>query len=243
MFTVNEGVNQTINSEITVNELWGTLKPLKATTPGPDGMSNTYLKKLWDIIGPLIAEAWKYSIETGELAISHKRSILRLIPKAGKDQRELKNWRPITLSNCDHKLITKTYNTRILNAIKDHISSTQTAYLRGRNISDNLRLVNALIGSARVNVNINATVIALDAQKAFDSVNHEYIVKTLTRVGLHNFVPIFRLLYRDLENDILINGQLGNKFKIRNGVKQGDALSCSLFLLAIEPLIRNIEKK
>ncbi len=48
-------------------------------------------------------------------------------------------------------------------------------------------------------------------------------------------------MYRDLENDILINGQLGNTFRIRNGVKQGDALSCSLFLLAIEPLIRNIE--
>jgi hypothetical protein len=54
MFTVNEGVNQTINSDITVNELWNILRSLKATTPGPDGMSNTYLKKLWDIIGPLI---------------------------------------------------------------------------------------------------------------------------------------------------------------------------------------------
>ncbi len=241
MFTVEEVTNENISNDITLCELWQTLRSLRATTPGPDGMSNIYLKKLWDILGPLILEAWKHSIVTGELAPSHKHSFLRLIPKAGKDLRELKNWRPITLSNCDHKLITKTYNTRLVNSIKSHLVPTQTAYLKGRNIADNLRLINALIGAARTNVNINATLIALDAQKAFDSVTHSYIAKVLERVGLTNFVSIFHLLYKDLENDILINGQLGNKFKIKNGVKQGDALSCSLFLLAMEPVIRNIE--
>jgi len=241
MFSVDEVVNDSINRDITIDELWQTLRPLRATTPGPDGMSNVYLKKLWDILGPLILDSWKYSIETGELAPSHKNSLLRLIPKAGKDPRELKNWRPITLSNCDHKLITKTYNTRLVTSIKEHIISTQTAYLKGRNISDNLRLINALIGAVKFNLNIDATLIALDAQKAFDSVSHDYIAQVLDRVGLSNFIPIFRLLYKDLENDILINGQLGNKYKISNGVKQGDALSCSLFLLAMEPVIRNIE--
>jgi hypothetical protein len=243
MFKVEQPENDAISTDITLEELWRTLKPLKATTPGPDGISNLYLKKLWDIMGPLILDSWRQSQIRGELPVSHRHSILRLIPKAGKDIKELKNWRPITLSNCDHKLITKTYNNRLLNSIKNHITSTQTAYLKGRNISDNLRLVNALTKAAQYNSGIDATVIALDAQKAFDSVNHDYIEKVIENVGLSNFVPIFRLLYRDLENDILINGQLGNKFKIKNGVKQGDALSCSLFILAIEPLIRNIENR
>jgi hypothetical protein len=241
MFTVEQYVNESINTEITLAEMWNTLKSLKATTPGPDGISNLYLKKLWDIVGPLILESWRFSITKGELPTSHKHSILRLIPKAGKDTRELKNWRPITLSNCDHKLITKTYNNRLLSAIKNHIITTQTAYLKGRNIADNLRLINALTKAAEHNSDIDATIIALDAQKAFDSVNYQYIVKVLERMGLNNFIPIFKLLYRDLENDIIINGQLGNRFKINNGVKQGDSLSCTLFILAIEPVIRNIE--
>ncbi len=80
----------------------------------------------------------------------------------------------------------------------------------------------------------------LDAQKAFDSVNHGYIEKVLERIGMTNFVPIFQLLYRELENDIIINGQIGKGYKIGNSVKQGDALSCSLFILAIEPVLRNI---
>ena len=40
----------------------------------------------------------------------------------------------------------------------------------------------------------------------------------------------------------MINGKLCTGYKINNGVKQGDALSCTLFILAMEPLIRNIER-
>jgi len=241
MFTVDADLNNSIIADITLNELWQTLKSLRATTPGPDGISNTYLKKLFDIMGPLIIEAWRYSLQKNELMWSHKNSFLRLIPKPGKDPKELKNWRPITLSNCDHKLITKTYNSRLLNIIKDYITPTQTAYIKGRNIADNLRLLNALTKNGALNQDVNVSAVALDAQKAFDSVNHAYLCEILKRIGLTNFVPIFQLLYKDLANDIIINGKAEVNFKICNGVKQGDALSCSLFILAIEPVIRNIQ--
>jgi Reverse transcriptase (RNA-dependent DNA polymerase)/zinc-binding in reverse transcriptase len=172
---------------------------------------------------------------------SHRQSILRLIPKAGKDKTHIKNWRPITLSNCDHKLITRLYNNRLLRVLNQHISSTQTAYIKGRNIADNLRLINSVNKLAGYREGVDGTLIALDAQKAFDSVSHDYIALLLNRVGLGNFVPLFRLLYKDLRNDIMINGQIGGSYGIGNGVKQGDALSCSLFLLAIETVIPNIQ--
>ena len=85
-------------------------------------------------------------------------------------------------------------------------------------------------------------MIALDAQKAFDSVIHQYIISLLQRTGLHNLIPIFQLLYKDLRNDIIINGKLRSGYTLGNEVKQGDALSCSLFILAMEPLLRNIAK-
>jgi Reverse transcriptase (RNA-dependent DNA polymerase) len=85
-------------------------------------------------------------------------------------------------------------------------------------------------------------VIALDAQKAFDSVNYQYITTLMQKTRLHNFVPIFENLYKDLRNDIIINGKIGNGYNLGNGVKQGDALSCSLFILAMETLLRKIIK-
>ena len=40
---------------------------------------------------------------------------------------------------------------------------------------------------------------------------------------------------------VQVNGHISSSFKIERGVKQGDALSCGLFVLAIDPLLRNIE--
>ncbi len=125
---------------------------------------------------------------------SHKTSLLRLIHKKDKDTTLIKNWRPKTLSSCDHKLITRLYNNRILKSIENEITSTQTAYIKGCYISDNLRLLGAAVKLAEIEDGINATITALDAQKAFDSVNHNYINAILDKIGLHNFKPIFQLL-------------------------------------------------
>ena len=50
------------------------------------------------------------------------------------------------------------------------------------------------------------------------------------------------MLYADLKSDILINGKVAPGYSIKRGVKQGDALSCVLFIMCMEPLLRNIEK-
>ncbi len=242
LFTLQDHETAVVSAPITLADLWAVLKNLKDSAPGPDGISHTYLKRLWDILGPLILDSWNYSITTKTLPPSYCRSYLRLIPKVGKDTSFLKNWRPITLSNCDLKLITRVYNNRIIAMIGDHISPTQTAYIKGRNITDNIRLINAAIQLANNEPQISGSIIALDAQKAFDSVNHNYIKSVLGKIGLNVFIPIFELLYKNIHNDLVLNGAVVGSHAITNGVKQGDALSCTLFVLAMEPLLRNIEQ-
>ena len=91
--------------------------------------------------------------------------------------------------------------------------------------------------------NIVATVIALYAQKAIDSINHQCIITLLNRIRPQNFESIFKLSHKGLKNDILIKiVKIGKCFNLGNGVKQDNVLNCSLFILAIEPLVRNINK-
>ena len=91
--------------------------------------------------------------------------------------------------------------------------------------------------------NIVATVIALYAQKAIDSINHQYIITLLNRIRPQNFESIFKLSHKGLKNDILIKiVKIGKCFNLGNGVKQDNVLNCSLFTLTIEPLVRNINK-
>ena len=222
-------------------ELLGVLGTCKDSAPGPDGIPYSYISGLWHLMGPLIIDAWRYSLLIGNLAPSHKLSFLKLIPKAGKDLKKLTNWRPITLSNCDHKLITKTYAKRLGSAVKDCIDERQTAYIKGRQIGDNIRSLLASIQLANNENNIDGLIVSLDAKKAFDSVSHKYIEKCLTEFGMDNFVPIFRILYKDLKSDVIINGKITPGYLIKRGVKQGDALSCILFIMCIEPLLRNVE--
>jgi hypothetical protein len=54
-------------------------------------------------------------------------------------------------------------------------------------------------------------------------------------------VPIFNLLYEEQKVKINVNGRMLEGYEIKNGVKQGDSLSCILFIMCMDPLIRNIE--
>ena len=227
--------------DITIEELRETLADCKDSAPGPDGISYSYLKHFWPIFGPVLVKAWQHSLATKKLAPSHQASYLKLIPKVGKDLKNLSNWRPITLSNTDHKLITKVYSRRLTAAVKENIGPEQTAYINGRLINENIRSMISTVDLANSESLIDGLLVSLDAKKAFDSVNHDYIRACLRKFGLNQFVKIFDTLYSELKSDIIVNGTVKLGYKILRGVKQGDALSCVLFIMCMEPLIRNIK--
>ena len=238
---LNDAEINAINEPLTIDKVYQTLKDTNDSCPGPDGIPYSYLKATWQWFGSVLINSWHYSMQIRRLPESHRTSWLRLIPKAGKNTKDLKNWRPITLSNCDHKIITKTLSRVLSVQIGRIISGNQTAYLKGRSISDNLRLVSLANKLANKDPAMDGILIALDARKAFDSVKHTYIKDTLRKIGLTEFVKIFEVLYQDSQVDVMINEKICKGYKLGNGVKQGDALSCTLFILAMEPLIRNIE--
>jgi hypothetical protein len=193
-------------------------------------------------MGPIILGAWKHSLNTGNLPPSHLESVITLLPKEGKDIKDIKNWRPITLSNCDSKIITKAISLRTSKVLDSIIDPSQTAYVPGRSVADNLRS-NFFYKNHCCKNDVDAVLISLDAKKAFDSVDHKYIEETLIAYGFGpGFIQIFKTLYRNITARILVNGFASESIKIERGVKQGDALSCAILILCIDPLLRNLNK-
>jgi hypothetical protein len=90
-------------------------------------------------MGPIILGAWKHSLNTGNLPPSHLESVITLLPKEGNDIKDIKNWRPITLSNSDSKILTKAISLRTSKVLDSIIDTSQTAYVPGRSVADNLR--------------------------------------------------------------------------------------------------------
>ena len=236
---LGDDIVKNLDLPLTSTELLNTLKSCTDSSPGPDGIPYSIIKLTWNLFGPALINSWNYSLKTGNLSHSHEESYLKLLPKEGKDLNLLKNWRPITLSNCDFKIITKTLASRLTHTLKDTINPNQTAYIKNRQISDNLHVLQYSIEKA-VECGEEMMVVSLDAEKAFDSIEHWYIRKILDKLGLSNFKLIFDILYRNQNVSIQLNNHNAGRYKIKNGVKQGDALSCILFILGIEPLIKNI---
>jgi len=231
----------TLKSDLTLEELTNTLKTCKESAPGPDGITYDSYRHLWHIAGPIILNAWNHSRKIGKTSTSQRESIITLLEKKGKDRTKIENLRPISLSNCDIKICTKAIALRTSKIVHKLVDSKQTGYVPGRQVTDNIRLLEEIIKLAN-DTHEEAFLITLDAQKAFDSIDHDYLVKILE---IYNFpdeyIRWIKMLYNDLNASVLVNGYTTFKFAIGQSVKQGDALSCVLFILAIEPLIKSLK--
>ena len=95
--TISGADEDSIVRPITAEELLTTLDSCSDSSPGPDGIPYSIIRHLWQVYGPILVDAWKHSQVIKTLPPSHKLSLLKLIPKVGKDLSKLTNWRPITL--------------------------------------------------------------------------------------------------------------------------------------------------
>ena len=153
-----------------------------------------------------------------------------------KDPTEISNYRPITLMNTDYKILTKVLALQLTPPIHSLIHENQAGFIPQRSIFDHTRLTQSIINYAEV-MEEDGVIIALDQEKAYDKVHHDYLWKILDAFNIpQTFIKTVKSLYENAHTRVAINGVLSEPFKITCGVRQGDPLSCFLFDLAIEPL-------
>jgi len=120
------------------------------------------------------------------------------------------------------------------------IGQDQSAYLPGRQIHDGLRTIDLIKDKCQA-TGTNGYLTSLDARKAYDSVSHHFIKRVLNHFGFNiEFQNIFSILYKDIHTRVNVNNIQTEKIPIKRGVKQGDALSCTLFILCMEIIIKDI---
>lgn len=152
------------------------------------------------------------------------------------DRQDIANYRPITLLNTDYKIFTKVLAMRLALATPSIIHNDQAGFIPGRSITEQVKLVRQMINMAD-STDQNGTIIALDQEKAYDRIDHEYLWRTLERFGIpRQFISTVQSLYHNARTVVIINGERSSPYTVTRGVRQGDPMSCLLFNLAIEPL-------
>ena len=148
----------------------------------------------------------------GTLPLSLRQCYITLICKDKNKADLLTNWRPISLLNCDYKILSKVLSLRLRSVIEETVHPDQTCSIPGRSIQDNVHLIRHLIDYVD-DKNMSAAIISLDQSKVFDRVSHEYLFKVLHSFGFGTqFISLVKLLYSDIYSSVLVNGFVSGEF-------------------------------
>ena len=150
----------------------------------------------------------------GELSSSQKKGILSLLYKKN-DKSKLANWRPISLLNTHYKILAHVLANRLKKVINKLIHTDQTGYLKGRSIGQNIRLIQDVIDYFE-NDNTQGAIIFLDFRKAFDTVNHNFLMRVLEKLNFgQSFIQWVKTIYNKAESCVSNNGWTSKPLQIQ----------------------------
>ena len=90
----------------------------------------------------------------------------------------------------------------------------------------------------------NHFIISIDVEKAFDKIQHPFMMKTLSKVGIEGaFLNIIKAIYERPTANIILNGQKLTAFPLRSGIRQGCPLSPLPFKIVLEGLATAIRQE
>ena len=217
------------------------------TAPGSDGLPYEVYKVLWPHLGPRLVAAANAAFVGGSvvdgataaasLPLSWREGLITLIYK-GKDlpRPALPSYRPITLLQCDYKLVSKAVSNRLQPALAQLVDPLQTAFVAGRWIGDNVLYHQALAHWLQ-HSGQPAAQLLLDIEKAYDRVHRQWLYRVVAAMGFGPHLQRWvRLMTSDGTARVIVNGHRSDAFPVRNGLEQGGTLSPVLWVLQLEPL-------
>ena len=109
-------------------------------SPDFDGIPVEFYSRFWDLLCDPLLAVLNDCFQVGLLCASQRKALLRLIYK--KDDKHLaKNWRPISVLNCDYKLVSKIITDHLKQVMPSIVHSDQTCSVINRSIFSNLHLI------------------------------------------------------------------------------------------------------
>ena len=226
-----------LEEEIQMEEIQNAIKDMALNkTPGTDGFQVNFYVCFFTRIKDYLLQAYQFSIKCNRLYSSVREGIITLLPKSGRNLDFIKNWRPITLLNTDYKIFSKVIANRLKKHLAKLIHPDQTGFLKGHNISENLRRIFDIMEFTFMK-KLPAVIVAIDFEKAFNRVEYKALKSIMKWYNFGpNFINYVMLLFKDFRLVTINNGHSSEPFIPTRGLFQGNPIASYAFLLVMELL-------
>ena len=229
-------VDHSLLSKPTLESVRSAVLNSKNTSPGPDGIPFAAWRAIPDISSRVLFKALTSLLNGDQPPKDFNLGLLFLLPK--KNTHLVSDTRPLSVTNTDNR--TRVISGAIMGAVKSLVNPAQKGFLSGVQGTDHIEALNTLFYAAVVNRK-DKFVFFLDTAKAFDSIDHTWIMEVLRKTGFPRWVLNF---VKSTIANVKVSPFFGNLsdvwIDIRRGVKQGCPLSPLLFLLSYDPLIQDL---
>ena len=180
--------------------------------PGLDGFPIEFYKKFWNILSPTLHSLYMKCFSDNKMNPSAKEGVIALLDKPNRDLLEIKNWRPLTMLNCDYKIFSKMLANRLQLVLPILINEDQKGFMKGRNTSQNLKELLAVIEYFE-DQNIPGYVMSLDFEKAFDKCEWAALKCILRKFNFGNkCIDLILLCLSNFKNAVFNRGKRSDFF-------------------------------
>jgi len=204
----------------------------KDSAPGPDGIPYSLIRNASAVFIPVIRSVLT-TMTSGSLPTAgFADGFINFIPK--KDLVPTpNNLRPLTIPNSIHRLVGKIISDQLQPSLNKNVHPCQSAFISGRWITDNVVSVNRILRQKK-----DGWLLFVDFSKAYDSVDRSALLSILRKFQFSK--SVIAAVQASMQPYQVRSRYLNVAIDVDRGVPQGWSLSCVLFNIVIDPLLRTL---